>query len=563
MEYIIIAIGIILLFFTIGYFLKKKHYKELDRLEAWKMDIMNRPVLDELSKVKQLNMTGETEEMFENWRKEWDEIITNRLPEIEELLFDGEEFADRFRMNKSKAVQNQIQEKLVDTEKSIQRILDELNDLIGSEEKNRTEIEDLKDSYRSLKKTLLAHRHSYSKAAARLEAMLEEVVQLFGQFEEATENGNYLKAREHVLMIKSNLESVRERMETIPQLLLEAQTQIPAQIDELKNGYAEMGEQGYSLEHIGFEGEMSRIEEELEVYSSHLEAAETAEAQKGLGEIQDSLNVLYDLLEREAVARQYIREQEPALKEELSILEFENEKLKTETAMVQQSYHLPENELGHQRNMDKVISQASKRFLLLEARLDEENQAHSIISEELKELEGQLRLIKEEQAAFTAKLHALRKDELEARDVLSALKKRMHEIARRIKKSNIPGLPEEYLSYVSEVRESLADVEVKLEEIPLDMASVAIYLEKAQSSVEKLHDYSKDIVDHMLIAEKVIQYGNRYRSKYPSVAEGLRKAEVNFHSYQYQEALEQAASVLEKVEPGCLKKIEMDLEEIR
>ncbi|PLT31504.1 septation ring formation regulator EzrA [Peribacillus deserti] len=560
MEYIIIAILIILLFFTLGYFSKKKHYKELDRLEAWKMDIMNRPVLDELSKVKQLNMTGETEEMFERWRKEWDEIITQHMPKIEEFLFDGEEFADRFRFKKSKEVQKLIETKLVDIEKSIQKILDELNELVGSEEKNRAEIEELKETYRSLKKSLLAHRHHYSKAAGKLESMLEEVVQTLSEFDEATENGNYLKAREHLLLIKSLLNSVQEKMALIPELLLETQTAIPSQLDELKQGFAEMSAQGYQMGHIQFEKEMDRLEEELAIYRSHLEAGETTEAKKGISDIQESINDLYDLLEKEVLARQYIFQNEPVLHEDISILEFENEKLKTETSKVLQSYHLPENDLDFQRNMDKLVSQISKRFMLIQSKLDQDNQAHSILSDELKELEEHLQQVKQEQAVYTAKLHALRKDELEARDTVNGLKKRMSEISRLISKSNIPGLPSDYLSYVSGVKESLSDVEDKLEEIPLDMGSVRIYLEKAETSVEKLYDLSKDLVEHMVIAEKVIQYGNRYRSKHPAVAEGLRKAEDNFHNFHYQEALEQAAAVLERVEPGCLKRIELDLE---
>ena len=47
--------------------MKRKYYSEVDRYESWKIDIMNRPVLDEMSKVKQLNMTGQTEELFERW----------------------------------------------------------------------------------------------------------------------------------------------------------------------------------------------------------------------------------------------------------------------------------------------------------------------------------------------------------------------------------------------------------------------------------------------------------------------------------------------------------------
>ena len=58
-----------------------------------------------------------------------------------------------------------------------------------------------------------------------------------------------------------------------------------------------------------------------------------------------------------------------------------------------------------------------------------------------------------------------------------------------------------------------------------------------------------------MLAEKAIQYGNRYRSQYPSVAKGLTDAENAFRHYEYQEALEQAAASLESIDPGALKKI--------
>ena len=100
MEFIIGGIAIIICIFLAGFFMKKKYYKETDRLEAWKMDITNRPVLDEMQKVKRLNMNGETEERFDRWRGVWDEIVSTQLPDIEELLFDIEEHIDKYRFRK-------------------------------------------------------------------------------------------------------------------------------------------------------------------------------------------------------------------------------------------------------------------------------------------------------------------------------------------------------------------------------------------------------------------------------------------------------------------------------
>ena len=54
------------------------------------------------------------------------------------------------------------------------RILTELEELIGSEEKNRIEMEQLKEQYRAARKTLLAHQHSFGEAAVPLEKKLEQ-----------------------------------------------------------------------------------------------------------------------------------------------------------------------------------------------------------------------------------------------------------------------------------------------------------------------------------------------------------------------------------------------------
>ncbi|MDQ7860918.1 septation ring formation regulator EzrA [Peribacillus frigoritolerans] len=47
----------------------------------------------------------------------------------------------------------------------------------------------------------------------------------------------------------------------------------------------------------------------------------------------------------------------------------------------------------------------------------------------------------------------------------------------------------------------------------------------------------------------MIQFGNRYRSSHDIVAESLREAEAKFRSYEYQAALETAATAIEKGRP--------------
>lgn len=74
--------------------------------------------------------------------------------------------------------------------------------------------------------------------------------------------------------------------------------------------------------------------------------------------------------------------------------------------------------------------------------------------------------------------------------------------------------------------------------------------------MDLLVEQTEVMVDQARLTEQVIQYANRYRSKYPLLAAKLLEAENLFRSYEYEVALEQFAKALEEVEPGALKRIE-------
>jgi septation ring formation regulator len=561
MEYIIGGIAILIILFLIGYFMKRKYYSEVDRYESWKIDIMNRPVLDEMSKVKQLNMTGQTEELFERWRQEWDELVTSKLPGIEDYLFDAEEYIDKYRFKKAKESLAVIDRKLTETEDKIKKILGELNELVGSEEKNREEIDGLKEQYRDNKKNLLSHRHSFGSAEASLEVMLENIQAKFIDFDEKTDNGNYLEARETVLSIQAMLEQVSSKMESIPALLHDCQSVIPAQVSDLKDGVREMAAQGYVLDHLNAEKEVEDISKELAEYRASLEKGDVEIAEQGLQGLKERVEKLFDLLEAEVLAKQYITKTEHEAKETLVKAITESKTLKEETKHIQESYHLNDKELSAQTNVEQQLKGLLKRFELIDHRITENDTAQSLIMVELEEAKQQLDALVEEQKVLMEKLSALRKDEMAARDKVWDLSKKINELIRTVSKSNMPGLSQEYKYLLEDANESIKQVNEKLEEKPLDIPVVQQYLEIAVLTVEKLEASTEEIVETVMLAERVIQYGNRYRSRYPSVDRGLREAEEYFRNYDYRDALEQAATSIEEVDPGALKRIEQMLAE--
>jgi septation ring formation regulator len=563
MQYVIAGIILILILFLIGVLSRKKYYAEIDRYEAWKVDIMNRPIPEELSKVKQLNMTGQTEQLFEGWRQGWDEIVAVELPDIEELLFDAEEYTDKFRYKKARETLAKIDEVLIKTEAKIDKILEELNELVGSEEKNREEIELLQEEYRSSKKQLLAYRHTYGQAAKKIEAVLDRLAKEIEEYNALTDQGNYLDAREIVLNLGQEMKSIAYKMESIPKLTADCENILPSQLSELEAGFTEMKEQGYVLEHVEVDKEVKDLNETLAGFKGRVQSLEVEEVEQGLQEIKGKIEMLYDSLEKEVHARHFVLQYKDETTEGLIKAKEENDDIQYEVNVVQQGYHLHESDLMAPQELQKKIIQLSKRHELIIEKVESNKTAYTSLSEELKEIRSGLEVLNGEQSEFAVFLQNLRKDELTTREKIAELKKKTAEASRMIAKSNVPGLPADYDELLTEVHRKIEQVNASLSEKPLNMKFIQETLLEAADTVDHFYSKTQDLIENVMLSEKIIQYGNRYRSRYSSVREGLQAAEEAFRQYDYRKALEEAATTIEKVEPGALKKIEkmINLEE--
>ncbi len=563
-ELVISAIIFIIIIFIIGYTIRKKYYKEIDQLEAKKIETMNKPVVEKLAKVKQLNMTGKTEEMFEEWRKTWDDIITVRFPHIDELLFEAEEYTDKFNFKKVKEARDQIESELSQINQQMQKILDELKELTDSEEKGRTDIESLKETYGAAKKSLLTESHTFGEARKKLEELLESAAEKISKYETLVKDGDYIEAHKEVVSLSKELEVLVYRMDKIPDLLTDCQTIIPSQKDELLLGYKEMQEQGYVLDHIQMEALMEKMEEELNTYKDFLIQAEVDEVAEGLEEIKEQIEVLYDLLEKEVYARHDVLQKNEETGAYLNKLKEANEQLKSETELVQESYQLFDNDLDVPQNLEKSLGQLMRRYELLEGKIQEDQLAFTSLSGELNEIESGLEQLETKQRLFAERLQSLRKDELEAKEKIALLKRKVSDITRLVQKSKMPGLPSDIESLYEQASEQIEDVFRSLLGKPLNMKSVQSHLYEATDTVDHLYSRTEEHIENARLAEQVIQYGNRYRSQSPQLREDLEKAEKAFRNYEYRSSLEQAAAAVEKLEPGALEKIEeMFNEEIR
>ncbi|MGE8034809.1 septation ring formation regulator EzrA [Lysinibacillus sp. NPDC093692] len=556
MEYIIIPVILLLILAIVGFMMRRKHTTIIAKLENEKSQIQNNPINEEISKVKSLNMNGETEEMFERWRNSWDEVIDVHMTKIDSLLFDAEDQINRLRFNKATLIEREIEDYIKKCEQDKDKILEELNELIGSEEKNRIEIEQLKEYYRSARKTLLAHQHSFGVALPALEKKLETFVQKFEEFDVLTSEGNYLQAREIVIGLNQESQQTFEYINDVPAILTELQVKLPGAVQELRSGQREMEDQSYYLQHLELTEELNKFEEEFVTLKSELAELNLNVVKPRVTDINEEIDHFYDLLEKEVIAKNYVDQNCDRLLSSITNVISSTRLVSDEATFVQQSYRLNEKDAEIPKAALKQLEALQRRYDLLAMRVREEKSAYSSLQEELIEISDELERIHEEQGHLSNTMKKLRIDENKARMQVESLKKTLQETDRLLNKANIPGIPEEMDARLDEAAEHIYLVMQSLQEVPLNMGTVHNNLNAATLCVEDVKTKSHELIENVMLIERIIQYGNRHRATNPKLNSRLKEAEGSFNQFRYSKALEEAGTAVEEMEPGALKRIQ-------
>ncbi|MCT2534996.1 septation ring formation regulator EzrA [Aquibacillus koreensis] len=556
MAYVIGSILVIIALIIFGLILRKRVYDEVDRLESWKMDIMNRNVTSELARVKSLNLSGETQEKFEAWKGRWDQILTKELPDIEEFLLDAEESADRFRIPSSKQYLRAVDDTLRGIEINIDQMFNELEQLLDSEQNTRKDVEQIIPTIKGLRKTLLKQRHLFGKAEIQFDVEIDKIESELKKYHYLVETGNYFEAQQLVSGIKESVSLLEQKLDEFPNIFKRCKNELPAQVDELFAGIKNMKEEGYRIEHLGFEKELQAIQQSLMDAVVQLESGDTSNVFEIVEPIEERLNEMYHLLEKEAVAKSYVEKHMTGYFKLIDEVGQAYEQMNEEVELLQETYYLEQSDLELHMSLEKWVNQLEKQYEQLQVDIKEEKITNIEIKEKIETGFKELVDLKESQEEFKEQIKTIRKDEINAKQRIVEMRKELFETNRKLQKSNIPGVPSFIWELLQEASQKSEVVLQNLEGKPLDMGKVQHSLGEADKAVQAVVTQTEQLLEQAYLVETVIQYANRYRSQYALLAAKLYEAERKFRNFEYENALEEAASALEAIEPGALKRLE-------
>lgn len=558
--YIILAIIVIILI-AVGvlFYLRSNKRQIIEKAIERKNEIETLPFDQNLAQLSKLNLKGETKTKYDAMKKDNVESTNKYLAPVEEKIHNAEALLDKFSFNASQSEIDDANELMDSYEQSYQQQLEDVNEIIALYKDNDELYDKCKVDYREMKRDVLANRHQFGEAASLLETEIEKLEPRLEQYEVLKADGNYVQAHNHIAALNEQMKQLRFYMEEIPELIRETQKELPGQFQDLKYGCRDLKVEGYDLDHVKVDSTLQSLKTELSFVEPLISRLELEEANDKLANINDKLDDMYDLIEHEVKAKNDVEETKDIITDNLFKAKDMNYTLQTEIEYVRENYYINESDAQSVRQFENEIQSLISVYDDILKEMSKSAVRYSEVQDNLQYLEDHVTVINDKQEKLQNHLIQLREDEAEAEDNLLRVQSKKEEVYRRLLASNLTSVPERFIIMKNEIDHEVRDVNEQFSERPIHVKQLKDKVSKIVIQMNTFEDEANDVLVNAVYAEKLIQYGNRYRKDYSNVDKSLNEAERLFKNNRYKRAIEIAEQALESVEPGVTKHIEEEV----
>ncbi|MBG3691388.1 septation ring formation regulator EzrA [Staphylococcus aureus] len=558
--YIILAIIVIILI-AVGvlFYLRSNKRQIIEKAIERKNEIETLPFDQNLAQLFKLNLKGETKTKYDAMKKDNVESTNKYLAPVEEKIHNAEALLDKFSFNASQSEIDDANELMDSYEQSYQQQLEDVNEIIALYKDNDELYDKCKVDYREMKRDVLANRHQFGEAASLLETEIEKFEPRLEQYEVLKADGNYVQAHNHIAALNEQMKQLRSYMEEIPELIRETQKELPGQFQDLKYGCRDLKVEGYDLDHVKVDSTLQSLKTELSFVEPLISRLELEEANDKLANINDKLDDMYGLIEHEVKAKNDVEETKDIITDNLFKAKDMNYTLQTEIEYVRENYYINESDAQSVRQFENEIQSLISVYDDILKEMSKSAVRYSEVQDNLQYLEDHVTVINDKQEKLQNHLIQLREDEAEAEDNLLRVQSKKEEVYRRLLASNLTSVPERFIIMKNEIDHEVRDVNEQFSERPIHVKQLKDKVSKIVIQMNTFEDEANDVLVNAVYAEKLIQYGNRYRKDYSNVDKSLNEAERLFKNNRYKRAIEIAEQALESVEPGVTKHIEEEV----
>ena len=142
----------------------------------------------------------------------------------------------------------------------------------------------------------------------------------------------------------------------------------------------------------------------------------------------------------------------------------------------------------------------------------------------------------------------MKDDEYRAKEQLNMIEQLLLQAKTKLKDYKIPVIPNSYFIELKEAGEAIREIIKELDKKPIVIKILNIRVDTARDLVFKIYNKTNDIVQSVVLCEKLIVYGNRYRTNSLDLDKSLDEATELFRKGKYKQSMDLSLKAISKID---------------
>lgn len=536
-----LVLAIILIVITIAVIKgkqSKKYKKEIEELDIEKNSLLGVPVLSEITKVKELIKTDNLKEKLNDWDNTFKYIRDEKIPELTDSISDADFLIDRkeYKQAIKKIADVEMELRLLKNKTDV--LLEEIKLITNSEERNRTLITKLKIVYREQQAKFDRSKKEYGDVAPYIEDELDSIDKLFADFEKAMDNNDYVSVEKRIASLDDKIDALGKILLDAPTIVLMATVMVPNKIEEATTYYYRMKRDGYPLDYLNVEYNIKEIKTKIDNIMNNLKQLQMGDAIIELKTFIEYFNGLYNDFDKEKECKDVFKQNVKELGYNIENINKVVRDIYLQIDDIKYNYNLSDEEINKFSLLNKNLERINKDYKILVEQGKMKTFAYSKLVDELDGLSLKLSRLQDDLDYQLRSITSMKDDEYRAKEQLATIEDLLKKSKYRLKSYKIPVIPSSYYIELNEAQDAIREIVKELQKKPIVIKILNIRVDTARDLVFKIYNKTNDMIKLANSAEKIIVYGNRYRSTYEEIDIALTKAEELFKRGKYKESLE-------------------------
>lgn len=532
----------------------KKYKKEIEELDIRKNNLIGVPVLSEITKVKELIKTDNLKNKLDDWDNTFTTIRDEKIPELTDLISEADFLIDRKDYKQAVKKITNIEIEINSLKKKTDHLLEEVKLITNSEERNRALITKLKIVYREDQNKFERSKKEYGVIADYLEKEIDNIDDLFAKFEKAMDNNDYVSVEKKINLLDDKITKLGKLLEDIPTIVLMATVLVPNKIDEAITYYYRMKRDGYPLDYLNVEYNIKEIKNKIDNIIENLKKLELGESIIELKTFIEYFNELYNDFDKEKECKDLFRQNIKDFSYKIDNINKVVRDIYLQIDDIKYNYNLSDEDINKFSILNKNLEKINQDYKILVDQGKMKTFAYSKLVDELNGLSLKLSRLQDDLDFQLRSITSMKDDETRAREQLATIENLLKKAKYRLKDYKIPVIPSSYYIELTEAQDAIREIIKELDRKPIVIKILNIRVDTARDLVFKIYNKTNDMIKIASMSEKIIIYGNRYRSSYEEIDIALTKAEELFKRGKYKESLDLSMKSLSFIDKNITEK---------